>query len=127
MTDLLSRLDKVRSRGGGRYEACCPAHNDSSPSLSIYIKDDGRILLHCWAGCAVDDVVGAIGLAMGDLFPDTDKTLYKSIEGRPRWAMKDVPVERYELAILESKRGRGERLTDDEKKLYVNLKRRLAA
>ncbi|MEX1223128.1 MAG: hypothetical protein WEA31_01150, partial [Pirellulales bacterium] len=50
--------------------ACCPAHADSSPSLSVHEEDDGRVLMHCHSGCAVEeDIVPALGLQMRDLFP----------------------------------------------------------
>jgi hypothetical protein len=64
---LLSRFDKVRSAGPDRWSAICPAHEDKSPSLSIRLTDD-RILLHCHTGCAVEDIVGAMGLEMRYLF-----------------------------------------------------------
>ncbi len=70
---FLSRFERLRETGHGRYLAPCPSHKDGSPSLSIRVTDDQRILLHCFAGCCVEDVVGAIGLTMADLFP-----------GRPR-------------------------------------------
>ena len=66
---LLSRLDAVRRTGPGRWIGLCPAHDDSSPSLSIRECDDGRILLHDFAGCAVDDIVAAVGLTLADLMP----------------------------------------------------------
>ena len=40
--------------------APCPAHDDSSPSLSIGIGDDGRTLLNCFAGCSHASVVSAL-------------------------------------------------------------------
>jgi len=67
--DLLSKLTKVRGRGES-WTACCPAHEDGSPSLAIRFKPDGRILMHCFGGCAVDEVLGAIGLDINDLFDD---------------------------------------------------------
>jgi hypothetical protein len=68
---LLSRLDGVKGGSAvGRYIAKCPAHQDRSPSLTIRFEDDGRILLHCFAGCSAVDVVGALGLTMSDLFPE---------------------------------------------------------
>jgi len=48
--------------------ACCPAHEDRSPSLSIRENDDGRVLIYCFAGCGAGDVLDAIGLRMSDLF-----------------------------------------------------------
>lgn len=68
--DLLSRLDKVKKTSKrGTYQARCPAHADRGPSLSITQLDDGRVLLHCFAGCSVHEVVTAVGLDMSDLFP----------------------------------------------------------
>ncbi len=65
---LLSRLERVRQYGKG-WSARCPAHQDRQASLSVTIGNDGRILAHCFAGCAIGDVLGAVGLAVGDLFP----------------------------------------------------------
>lgn len=65
---LLSRLDGVRPCCGG-YVALCPAHDDRNPSLSIAQGDDGRILLHCHAGCDFNKVLMALGLSARDLFP----------------------------------------------------------
>src|SRR5262245_4638608 len=49
--------------------ARCPAHPDRTPSLSIAVSGDrDKILLHCHAGCAVDDILGALGLERADLF-----------------------------------------------------------
>ena len=67
--DLVSRLEGVKQTGPGRWIACCPAHEDRSPSLSIRELEDGRTLLHCFGGCYVDAVVGAVGLTVSDLFP----------------------------------------------------------
>jgi len=68
-TALLDRLYSVRQTAPGRWVARCPAHQDRSPSLSVRELDDGRILLHDFGGCAVDDVLAAVGLTLGDLFP----------------------------------------------------------
>lgn len=67
---VLSRLSKVKGRNGS-YTACCPAHDDKSPSLAIR-EEDGKVLLHCFGGCSVSDVVGAIGMDLTDLFPPKD-------------------------------------------------------
>jgi hypothetical protein len=66
---LLSRLQSVRETGSDRWIARCPAHEDRSPSLSIRLLDDGRLLVHCFAGCEALSVVQAIGLSLADLFP----------------------------------------------------------
>jgi hypothetical protein len=67
---LLSRLDKVRRTGAGRWVARCPSHRDKTPSLSIRELDDGRVLVHCFGGCAAGDVLNAVGLELSDLFPE---------------------------------------------------------
>lgn len=66
---LLSRLEKARSTGPSRWIASCPAHVDRTPSLSIREVDDGCVLVNCFGGCAVEDVVAAVGLSLADLFP----------------------------------------------------------
>lgn len=50
--------------------AKCPAHDDKSPSLSVRETEDGRVLIHCHAGCGASDVLAAIGLTLADLFPE---------------------------------------------------------
>jgi len=67
--NLLGRLEGVRQRGPGQWSARCPAHADKSPSLAIKQRDDGAQLLHCHAGCSVEQIVGAIGMSVSDLFP----------------------------------------------------------
>lgn len=42
------------------FMCCCPAHDDRSPSLSIKDADNGKILLHCFAGCTFEDVTCAL-------------------------------------------------------------------
>ena len=66
--DLLARFDSVKPAGDG-WVARCPAHEDRRASLSIGRGDDGRWLLHCHAGCALDSILAALGLEPRDLFP----------------------------------------------------------
>ena len=66
---LLSKLDGVKRTGQDRWLARCPAHGDKRASLSIREVDTGAILVHCFAGCSVHEVVGAVGLELSDLFP----------------------------------------------------------
>lgn len=48
----------------------CPAHDDHDPSLKIDTGEDGRVLLHCHAGCTIEAVCGALGIGLADLMPD---------------------------------------------------------
>ena len=70
--NVLSRVIKVRQRQHGQASACCPAHVDKGPSLSIRETPDGAVLLHCFAGCEVRDVVASMGLQLHELFPPRD-------------------------------------------------------
>jgi hypothetical protein len=69
---LLSLLSGVRQTGPGKWMARCPSHEDRSPSLSIRETDDGTVLINCFGGCGVVDVVTAVGLDLADLFPRRD-------------------------------------------------------
>lgn len=64
--ELLARLEGVRRSGGG-WMARCSAHDDRHPSLSIRAGDRG-LLLRCFAGCSLEDITAALGLAVKDLF-----------------------------------------------------------
>ena len=50
---------------GGRWHgsygtARCPAHDDRNPSLSVRDGDNGRVLVHCHAGCEQAVVLDAL-------------------------------------------------------------------
>ena len=79
---LLQKLDKVKGRNGS-WTARCPAHADKGPSLAIREADDGRILLHCFAGCETAAVLGAVGMDMTDLFPPDEKRREYPQNGKP--------------------------------------------
>lgn len=66
---VLSKLEHPR-QDGDQWKALCPSHQDRNPSLSIGTGDDGRVLLHCFAGCQSDAIVAALGLRASDLFAD---------------------------------------------------------
>lgn len=70
---VLPQLTKVRRRQSAQWSACCPAHDDKGPSLSIRETPDGAVLLHCFAGCEVANIVAAIGLELQNLFPPRDR------------------------------------------------------
>lgn len=69
LSSILNKLGPVRKQGK-EYIGRCPAHADKTPSLSVSTGDDGRVLLHCHAGCATDSILGKIGLEAKDLFAD---------------------------------------------------------
>lgn len=74
--EFVSLLTGARNNGE-RWMARCPAHEDRSPSLSIAEGADGRVLLHCHAGCSVEAIAAAVGVAVSALFADE----LRSVEG----------------------------------------------
>ena len=85
--EILTRLDRVRARGTDKWTARCPAHADRSPSLSLRLAEDGRILAHCFAGCSIYAICEALGITIVDLFPDEStgrrRGKRKTIEPKP--------------------------------------------
>ena len=60
----MSEARRITAMLGGRWygrygAACCPAHQDTRPSLTI-TDAPGRLLLHCKAGCGFTDVLTAL-------------------------------------------------------------------
>ena len=72
---VLQRLENVKKTGPDKWIALCPAHDDKRPSLSIKVADDGKVLVHCWAGCGAAEIVAALGLSLADFFPGDRRSL----------------------------------------------------
>jgi len=69
--EVLAALgDRAKPRGPNHWMARCPSHDDRQASLSITLKDDGRVLAKCLAECPIETVIDALGLKMGSLFAD---------------------------------------------------------
>jgi hypothetical protein len=83
---LVSRLDGVRCVGDGRYEARCPAHDDTVASLSVS-QGDAKVLICCHAGCTANAIMGAIGLSVPDLF---DEPANSEVGRRIVYGIKDA-------------------------------------
>lgn len=66
---VLDRLGDAKREGENQWIARCPSHTDSKPSLSLGVGNDGRVLLHCHAGCEIATIIQDLGLDMSDLFP----------------------------------------------------------
>ena len=104
---LLDRLENVKQNGEG-YRVACPAHEGKSRStLSIKEADDGRVLLHCFAGCSALDVVHSLGLELKDLFErpaanmtrqEKQKLRQLAKQGQWKTALAFLPLE---IAVLE--------------------------
>ncbi len=87
------KLRGFRQVGQGRYMACCPAHDDNTPSLSITETSDG-VLCHCHAGCAYKDVMRELGLS--DRPSETKRSeIYAHKIWHDSYPITGTPVERY--------------------------------
>src|SRR5262245_8453537 len=84
---FLQHFDNVQSAADG-WKARCPTHDDRSrDSLSISLGNEGRVLLHCFAGCTIEAILAKVGLRMRHLFPPgtrrTQSTDARQAENRP--------------------------------------------
>jgi hypothetical protein len=109
---LLNQLAKVKRTGKESWVACCPAHADKNPSMTITEKDDGRVLLHCFAGCSVEEILGSVGLTFDDLFPERLPDPYAPTKSErmpfnPRDVMAAVSTESLITAIAASQMAQG--------------------
>jgi putative DNA primase/helicase len=93
LEQFLSKLDGVRRLPSG-VSARCPAHDDHVASLTVSMGKGGNILAYCHAGCAIEEVVSAMGLAMASIRgrPYLETTYFYTDEARntlyeiDRWA-----------------------------------------
>lgn len=138
ISKILERLDKVR-KSGKHYMACCPVHQDNSPSMSITEKDD-VILIHCHAcGANGVDVVSALGLNSDVLFDkpferdsdknwllnkksDWDETVivvsYETLRRGEALSYNDYKALKQSLARREERRKRGLKIINN---MEINL------
>ena len=129
---LLPRLDKLHKAGAGRWSARCCAHEDKGPSLAIRELDDGQLLLHCFAGCSVEEIVTALGLTMEDLFPERPAHGGHSALQRPRkiitstQALDMLHAEAQTAAVCAANLAYGLTLTDDDRALLLQAAGRIA-
>ncbi len=65
--DFLGLLKGVKPTGKDQWLALCCGHNDREPSLSIKLAE-GKILIKCFAGCELMDILNPLGLEQKDLF-----------------------------------------------------------
>jgi hypothetical protein len=128
---LLNRLEHVKGRNG-QWTARCPAHADRGPSLSIREAEDGRVLIHCFAGCDVHNIVQSVGMDIGDLFPPDEKRKDYSVEGKPKLKpaffasdlMRIIAFEALVVQIAAFDMANGKKLNDrDKERMMVAYER----
>jgi hypothetical protein len=92
LNDLLARLHDVKRTPNG-WQACCPAHEDKTASLSISMSNDGVILAHCHAGCDFKSIIQALGMEPRDFFPPKLRAVNG---GKSKSGFKKKVVARYD-------------------------------
>ena len=90
---VLEQLKNV-TPSGDEYAACCPAHVDSNPSLSVSHGDKG-ILLYCHAGCSIDEICDAIGIKPADLFYRSTKHAARLVTKKQQYASSTHAIAAY--------------------------------
>lgn len=101
---LLPRLEGVMATGKG-WRARCPHCGGKARKLSIAEGDNGTLLLHCFAGCGVHDVLAAVSLQVGDLFVRRDmKSMTPAERSQLRQAAL-LPKWRAALEVLNTEAG----------------------
>lgn len=110
---LLSKLSKVKSLpskdGRALWQACCPAHDDKTPSLSISFDDNEKIGIHCFAGCNAGNIMSAVGMAVKDLYPPLSaeqKALYaKLYQSTTKQQELDGKILRHNMGVAALEQG----------------------
>lgn len=123
---LVERLEHCKATGSNKWMARCPAHQDNGPSLSITEGSDGRVLVHCFAGCGALDVISAVGLEWADLFPE-DLTQNYQPAIRRRSASQQEQVDRLTIDIARADRAAGKTQSDKDRQAELAAFKRLRA
>lgn len=119
----LTHVKEVTPRRGHRrsWLAKCPAHDDNTPSLYVDEAQNGKPLIKCWTGCGAVDVLHAAGLeGWGDILEKTP--LMCAGPGRRK---PEISEDRLTLEIMSAARGRGEPISESDKKAELAAFQRL--
>lgn len=69
LNDILQRFNGLKANGNSSYQVKCPCHDDKHASLTIS-ENNGKILMHCHAGCDIECICRAVGINQSDLFSE---------------------------------------------------------
>lgn len=86
LNKVLEKLTIVRQLQDGTFRCFCPAHDDQEPSLDVGLRD-GRLFIHCWAGCSREEIFQALGLETDEKKKEENTTqrLLRLVEGLELW------------------------------------------
>lgn len=98
---FLSSVKGVRQTGPGRWVFRVPTRKDKRASGSARELDDGRLLIHDFAGDSVVDILAAVGLGMEDLYPEKSNHHGKP-ERRPFLATDALRCVAFEALVVSA-------------------------
>lgn len=120
LQDKFGALPKFKMIGPDKASMCCPgplhARGDKNPSLNARETPEGVILLKCWAGCKVHEILQAMGMEPADLYP-TPAHFHLPTMRRPFTAFDAlVGLEGESLVLLQFAKqiARGDPLTETD-------------
>jgi hypothetical protein len=94
--EILRHLEGVERRNG-YWIALCPAHPDHNPSLSIKEGDNGKPLVHCFAGCSFEEIMTELRAREHAVlvFPKAARVDQRPSKRQPSkvWEVRDVSGE----------------------------------
>lgn len=89
--------------------------------MTVRELEDGRVLVHCFAGCAVETILGAVGMDFGALFPDKPPSANHVLPVRLPFPAADVLAavanETFYVAYMAATMAQGHQLTVIDKTL----------
>jgi hypothetical protein len=80
--ETIARALGRASRSGDNWNCRCPAHDDKSPSLSVGLSSEGKLLVRCHAGCEQSAVIEAL----------KSRRLWTGTNGNPAVILPDVEI-----------------------------------
>ncbi len=121
--EIAYALPKAKRMKGERFIACCPAHDDHSPSLQITQAAD-KVLFKCWSGCTGLEVIESLQ-GMGILPKATgDRSDYRDVS-LPPLTQGDRDFMQSFVLLYRSALERGITPTARDTRLYERLNTRL--
>jgi hypothetical protein len=87
--NFLTRLDKVKQIGNGEWVACCPAHDDKHPSMSVSEKGDTFVVKCHSQHCGGIAIMESVGLTASDFYEKTDLPIHIRATKR-KWTPRQI-------------------------------------
>ncbi len=91
--EIIAELLPKAKRYGSGYMACCPVHDDSTPSLSLNVGSNGKLLAKCFAGCSFAEIMkGLEGITGGGILikPQSNSKLKAEVNESNRRAVINI-------------------------------------